>query len=142
MAIETIGNGRYEFRLDNEAGDGDYFEAVHAIHQRMLQEMDMKSIERLDTARAREAVSVGARQMVLQTYPSLLGDDRERVIKRVIDEAIGYGPIQPLIEDDDVSEVMVNAPEEIYYERDGMLYQLPHHAHHRADHRAAWTPRR
>jgi pilus assembly protein CpaF len=84
--------------------------------------MDMKSIERLDDARAREAVTVGARQMVTQTYPSLLGDDRERVIKRVIDEAVGYGPIQALIEDDSVSEVMVNAPEEIYYERDGMLY--------------------
>ena len=123
MAIDTtFGNGRYEFRIDDEEGDGDYFEAVHLIHQRMLQEMDMKSIERLDAARAREAVTVAARQMVTQTHPSLLGDDRERVIKRVIDEAIGYGPIQPLVEDDSVSEIMVNAPEEIYYERDGILY--------------------
>jgi len=123
MAIDTtFGNGRYEFRIDDEEGDGDYFEAVHAVHQRMLQEMDMKSIERLDGPRAREAVTVGARQMVMQTFPSLLGDDRERVIKRVIDEAIGYGPIEPLIEDDNVSEVMVNSPGEIYYERDGILY--------------------
>ncbi|MEX2225219.1 MAG: CpaF family protein [Dehalococcoidia bacterium] len=123
MAIDTtFGNGRYEFRIDDEEGDGDYFDAVHMVHQKMLQEMDMKSIEKLDTEHATEAVTVAARQMVLQTYPSLLGDDRERVIKRVIDEAIGYGPIQPLIEDDNVSEVMVNAPEEIYYERDGILY--------------------
>ena len=123
MAIDTtFGNGRYEFRIDDEDGEGNYLDAVHAVHQKMLQEMDMKSIERLDPERAREAVSVGARQMVLQTFPSLLGDDRERVIKRVIDEAIGYGPIQSLIEDDDISEVMVNAPDEIYYERDGVLY--------------------
>jgi len=123
MAIDTtFGNGRYEFRIDDEDGEGNYLDAVHAVHQKMLQEMDMKSIERLDPERAREAVTVGARQMVLQTFPSLLGDDRERVIKRVIDEAIGYGPIQTLIEDDSVSEVMVNAPEEIYYERDGVLY--------------------
>src|SRR5205085_3516020 len=56
---------------------------------------------------------------------SLLGDDRERVIKRVIDEAIGYGPVQILIDDDTISEVMVNAPEEVYFERDGVIYRSP-----------------
>jgi pilus assembly protein CpaF len=55
----------------------------------------------------------------------LLGDDRERVIKRVIDEAIGYGPVQALIDDDTISEVMVNAPEEVYFERDGVIYRSP-----------------
>ena len=103
----------------------EWFEAVHAIHQRMLQEMDMSAIEKLSTERAREAVSVAARQLVSQTYPSLLGDDRERVIKRVIDEAIGFGPIQNIIDDDSVSEVMVNAPDEIFFEREGVIYLSP-----------------
>ncbi|MEX2245343.1 MAG: CpaF family protein [Dehalococcoidia bacterium] len=124
MAIET----KYDFsraQLDDSQSENEWFEAVHAIHQRMLQEIDMNAIEKLSTERAREAVTVAARQLVTQTYPSLLGDDRERVIKRVIDEAIGYGPIEPLIDDDSVSEVMVNAPEEIYFERDGIIYLSP-----------------
>jgi pilus assembly protein CpaF len=65
---------------------------------------------------------VAARQLVTQYFPSLLGDDRERVIKRVIDEAIGFGPIEPLLDDDSVSEVMVNAPNEVFFERDGQLF--------------------
>ncbi len=124
MAIDT----RWESNLtqiDDAQGDGEWFDAVHGVHQRMLQEMDLSAIEKLDAAQAREAVAVAARQIVTQQYPSLLGDDRERVIKRVIDEAIGFGPIQPLIDDDSVSEVMVNAPDEIYFERDGIIYLSP-----------------
>jgi len=111
--------------MDEAEGDGEWFEAVHAVHQRMLQELDLGAIEKLDVARAREAVTIAARQLVTQEFPSLLGDDRERVIKRVIDEAIGFGPIQPIIDDDTVSEVMVNAADEIFYERDGIIYRSP-----------------
>jgi pilus assembly protein CpaF len=113
------------FGVDETREDEEWFDAVHAVHQRMLQEMDLAAIEKLSTERAREAVTVASRQLVTQEFPSLLGDDRERVIKRVIDEAIGYGPVQPLIDDDSISEVMVNAPEEIYYERDGMILRSP-----------------
>ena len=123
MAIDTLQRDR-RYNADAD-GDGEWFEAVHLIHQRMLQEMDLKAVERLDTARAREAVTVAARQLVTQELPSLLGDDRERVIRRVIDEAIGFGPIEPLIADDTISEIMVNAPEEIFFERDGVLYLSP-----------------
>jgi pilus assembly protein CpaF len=123
MAIDTLLRDR-RLNADDE-GDGEWFESVHIIHQRMLLEMDLKAIERMDTAQAREAVTVAARQLVTQQLPSLLGDDRERVIRRVIDEAIGFGPIEPLIDDDSVSEIMVNAPDEIFYERDGVLQVSP-----------------
>lgn len=113
------------FALDDAEDDGEWFEAVHVVHQRMLQEMDLNAIEKLDSERAREAVTVASRQLVTQEYPSLLGDDRERVIKRVIDEAIGYGPIQKLIDDDNVSEIMVNGADELYYEREGVIFRSP-----------------
>jgi pilus assembly protein CpaF len=128
MAID--GRTREQFRIeriefDTAEHDEEWFEAVHQVHQRMIQEMDLAAIEKLDAVRAREAVSVASRQLVTELFPSLLGDDRERVIKRAIDEAIGYGPVQTLIDDDSVSEVMVNAPEEVYFERDGVIYRSP-----------------
>jgi pilus assembly protein CpaF len=120
MAIDTL-RPRAGFSDDQDA-ENEWFEAVHAVHQRMLMEMDLSAIEKLDSAKAREAVTVAARQLVTQQFPGLLGDDRERVIKRVIDEAVGYGPVQNLVDDDSISEVMVNAADEIYYERDGKIY--------------------
>ena len=124
MAIDTSLRDRRPI-FDESEGDGEWFEQVHAVHQRMLQELDLGAIEKLDTKRAREAVTVAARQLVMQEMPSLMGDDRERVIKRVIDEAIGYGPIESLLDDDTVSEIMINAPEEIFFERDGVIYLSP-----------------
>jgi pilus assembly protein CpaF len=128
MAID--GRTREQFRIeriefDTAEHDEEWSAAVHAVHQRMLQEMDLAAVEKLDAASAREAVSVASRQLVTELFPSLLGDDRERVIKRVIDEAIGYGPVQTLIDDDTISEVMVNAPEEVFFERDGVIYRSP-----------------
>lgn len=121
MAIDTLRpTSRMGFTEDHDA-EAEWFEAVHAVHQKMLLEMDLTAIEKLDSVKAREAVTVAARQLVTQQFPGLLGDDRERVIKRVIDEAVGYGPIQNLVDDDSISEVMVNAPDEIYYERDGKI---------------------
>ncbi len=125
MAIDTRWETTRTYLDDAGAGDGEWFDAVHGVHQRMLQEIDLSAIEKLDTARAREAVKLAARQLVVQQFPALLGDDREHVIKRVVDEAIGFGPVQALIDDDSVSEVMVNAPEEIFFERDGMIYLSP-----------------
>jgi pilus assembly protein CpaF len=120
MAIDTT-----DIRKSVDQDDGEWFDVVQQVHQRMLRDLDLSAIEKLDAGRAREAVAVAARQLVTQEAPSLLGDDRERVIKRVIDEAIGFGPIESLLDDDTVSEVMVNAPDEIFFERDGVIYLSP-----------------
>jgi len=117
------GNGS----LDTAASpDGqDWLEVVHQLHQRLLQDMDPAALERLEPSRARAAVENAARQLLSQLYPSVLGENREQIVTRVIDEAVGYGPIEPLLGDPSISEVMVNAPDEVYYERDGVIYAAP-----------------
>ncbi len=127
MAIDTSymtknGNGA----AHDGAEQADWTEAVAQVHLRLLQDMDLAAVERLDPARAREAVQGAARTLVTQMHPSLLGEDREHVIRRVLDEAIGYGPIEPLLRDASISEVMVNAPDEVYFERDGIIYLAPY----------------
>ena len=63
------------------------------------------------TARQRGAILPAAELADLQTY--------------VIDDVLGYGPIQPLLDDPTIQEVMVNAPNEIFVERAGHLEQVP-----------------
>src|SRR5438045_8961999 len=113
-------NGRH-----TDIPETDWSEAVQQIHLRLLQDMDLAAVERLDHDRARQAVAIAARTLITQMYPSLLGDDREHIISRVTDEAVGYGPIEPLLQDGSVSEVMVNAPDQAYFERHGII----HHHH-------------
>ncbi len=97
-------------------------EVVQSVHQRLIKNMDLSAVERLGPARGREAVEQGVRMLVAEGSPSLFGERKEMVVRRVIDDAIGLGPMEPLLKDASISEVMVNAPEEIYFERDGIIY--------------------
>ncbi len=95
---------------------------VQRVHQRLIQEVDLQAVERLAPDRAREAVEVAARSLVTDVAHSLHGERKELVVKRVVDDAIGLGPLEPLITDPSISEVMVNAPDEVFFERDGVIY--------------------
>jgi len=60
---------------------------------------------------------------VAELFPQIVGDTKEEVVAHVVDDVTGHGPIEPLLRDPSVSEVMVNAPDEVYYERDGIIYE-------------------
>ena len=95
---------------------------VQRVHQRLIEEMDLKAVEELGPDRSREAVEAAIRTLVAEMAPGLFGERKELVIRRALDDAIGLGPIQPLVDDPAISEVMVNNPEEVYFERDGIIY--------------------
>jgi pilus assembly protein CpaF len=57
----------------------------------------------------------------------LEGELRSRVFQQVIDDLLGYGPIQPLLDDPSISEIMVNGARAIFIERDGELFETDVH---------------
>jgi len=97
-------------------------EVVQHVHQRLIQEVDLKAVERLGPGRSHEAVEMATRALVAEVAPALYGERKEQVIRRVVDDAVGLGPLEPLVKDQSISELMVNAPDEIYFERDGIIY--------------------
>jgi pilus assembly protein CpaF len=107
----------------------DYSELAYQVHQRLLRELDLAAVAKLERARAREAVEVAAQGIVAIMAPDLYGEKREQVIQRVVDEAVDLGPLEPLLRDPTVSEVMVNAPDEVFYERDGVILESDVHFH-------------
>ena len=108
--------------LSEETLTSQEFEIVFAVHQHLLREMDLQAVEKLNPERAREAVERSARAIMGEIAPSVYGEEKERIVQRVVDEAIALGPIEPLLADPSISEVMVNAPDEVFYERDGVIY--------------------
>src|SRR5574341_837590 len=97
-------------------------ELVYTVHQRLIQEVDLQAVERLGPGRSREAVEMAARTLVSEVSSSMFGERKEQVIKRIADDAVGLGPLEPLVDDATISEIMVNSPQEIYFERDGIIY--------------------
>jgi pilus assembly protein CpaF len=95
---------------------------VQRVHQRLIEEMDLKAVEKLGADRGRDAVEAATRTLVAEVSPGLFGERKEMLVRRALDDAVGLGPIQPLVDDPMISEVMVNAPDEVFFERDGIIY--------------------
>ena len=75
-----------------------------------------------DTSHVRSELAVTCSAILNdQRYDTLLAEERERLAREVIDGVCGLGPIQPLLDDDSVSEVIVNGPDTIFFEREGRL---------------------
>ena len=111
-------NGRrYE---EDELSDVQW-DSVFAVHQRIIQDMDASSIEKLPDREARDIVEKAANSIVRELAPEAVGADRDRLIALVADEVLGLGPIQRMLDDPSISEVMVNAPDSVFYERDGII---------------------
>jgi len=114
-------------RSDSSAGaaperDGDY--AVEAqLQELLIQDIDDSALQGLDPELVRERIEQAARALAAIRFPRLVGDTKEVVVAHVVDEMVGLGPLESLLRDPDVSEVMVNAPDEVYVERDGLLYE-------------------
>lgn len=64
-------------------------------------------------------------EVYVQTKVNLPQDLRKQIFQEILDELTGFGPIQPLLEDPDVSEVMVNGPKKVYVEKSGKLIKSP-----------------
>src|SRR5262245_34586 len=61
----------------------------------------------------------------VQTKVNLPNDLRQQIFQEILDELTGFGPLQTLLDDPDVSEVMVNGPKKIYVEKGGKLLKTP-----------------
>lgn len=73
----------------------------------------------------RQAAYQNLSQIYAKTGLQLSDEVRERLFREVLDELLGYGPIQPLLDDPEVTEVMVNGPKLVYIERRGKVEKTP-----------------
>jgi pilus assembly protein CpaF len=95
------------------------------LHQRLIEELDPSKIESTEPTKAREVVEGAARALIASEMPGVVGFSRDELIAAVTDEILGFGPIEPLLQDPAVSEVMINAPDTVYFEKEGRLYLSP-----------------
>lgn len=78
-------------------------------------------------SRARNEIQSACRQAFeSDSWQLTSGDARQRLVERLMDEVFGFGPLEPLLLDDSITEIMVNGPLEVYFEREGKLYKSPH----------------
>lgn len=93
-------------------------------HARLKASIHRKLIARVETFQGDllpEKISRFAGDILDEDVDFLPGGEREKILQEVVAEAVGYGPIHPLLQDGDITEIMVNGPEQVYVERGGKL---------------------
>jgi pilus assembly protein CpaF len=99
------------------------WDLVARVHERLIDDLDSAKIQALEREEAREAVEAAARASISELAPNVVGLERDELAAHVADEVLGLGPIEPLVNDPSVSEVLVNAPDIVYFEREGIIYR-------------------
>ncbi|MGE5595751.1 MAG: CpaF family protein [Hyphomicrobiales bacterium] len=95
------------------------------LHELLIEELEHGSLEGLPAEQQRDAVTKAARELIQQEGLPLGGMSRDEMVEAVADEVLGLGPLEPLLRDASVSEVMVNDLDKIYYEQEGRIFRSP-----------------
>ncbi|MHB8996338.1 MAG: CpaF family protein [Armatimonadota bacterium] len=94
------------------------------VHQRLLTETDFRMLQTMGQEELVDQIRFLTQVVGEERTLSLSARTKEQVQSEVLNEVMGYGPIQTLLDDPSISEVMVNGPENIYIERAGKLHRV------------------
>ncbi len=99
----------------------------HYYHKRLLETLDLALLASLEKERAKKDLHDAIVQLMAedQTH-ALSAEGRKRVIKQIEDEVFGLGPLEPLLNDSTVSDILVNGPKSVFVERRGKLELTPY----------------
>jgi pilus assembly protein CpaF len=107
-------------------GAEDRFATLKArVHNTLLQQLGPKLYDAdMPQTELEQMVRAALQEVMAEEDTPLTSADRSRLTQEISDDILGYGPIEPFLRDPDLSEVMVNGPDDIWIERDGRLVKV------------------
>jgi pilus assembly protein CpaF len=103
---------------------GSYFDLKTRVQNKLLSELD-PSMDITRTDEVKRTIQELFEQILSEENIVLSRPERARLFEQIAAEILGLGPLQPLLEDDTITEVMVNGAKNIYIERKGKLHRVP-----------------
>jgi len=101
-----------------------YFDLKTRVQNRLLSELD-PAMDVNQTVEVRKTIQGLFEQILAEESIVLSRQERQRLFEQIVAEIIGLGPLSPLLEDDSITEIMVNGAKNIYVERKGRLTRVP-----------------
>jgi pilus assembly protein CpaF len=100
-------------------------ELKFALHRKLLNRINLEALSSVASDRVRNEVRAAVAQLVEEEKTPLSVIEKDRVIEEVLDEVFGLGPLEPLLADPTISDILVTTPRLVYVERGGKLYRTP-----------------
>jgi pilus assembly protein CpaF len=117
---ELPGHPSGEIAKDSAAHDP-YAELKTRIHHACIATLGAELFKREATGDLTERVTRAVTEQLVLDRTPLTRDERRQIIREITDDILGYGPLEPFLRDDSVTEVMCNSHDRIYIERDGKI---------------------
>lgn len=103
---------------------GTYFDLKTRVQNKLLTELD-PSMDISKTEDVRRTIMELFEQILSEENIVLSRPERQRLFEQITAEILGFGPLQPLLDDESITEIMVNGPKNIYVERKGKIVRVP-----------------
>ncbi|MFN8398951.1 MAG: CpaF family protein [Anaerolineales bacterium] len=103
---------------------GSYFDLKTRVQNKLLAEID-PSMDVTRTDEVRRTIQNLFEQILTEENIVLSRPERARLFEQISAEILGFGPLQSLLEDDTITEIMVNGPKNVYIERKGKVHRVP-----------------
>jgi pilus assembly protein CpaF len=110
---ETKERGGLDFR--------DYQELKNGIHRYLLNKVELEKVAAVPDDRTRSQVLAVIQNLVSYLKIPFSDSEKERLSREILDEVFGLGPLEPLLKDPSISDILVNGAKEVYVERAGVL---------------------
>jgi pilus assembly protein CpaF len=115
------------------SGADRWFEIKSLVHAKLLNSLTAEQLKDLNKDSMRGQIAAVVERLILDESLPMTVAERERVIEEILDEVFGLGPLEPLLKDPTISDIMVNGFDNVYIERGGRLVEtnirFKDHAH-------------
>ena len=125
--VARTGDGRemgWVNRLFNREGcTPEYQELKFTLHRKLLDRINLEALSSMAGERVRTEIRSAVAKLVDEEKTPLSLVEKDRVIEEILDEVFGLGPLEPLLQDPTISDILVTTPKLVYVERGGKLYR-------------------
>src|SRR6188768_3163284 len=99
----------------------EYQELKFTLHRKLLDKINLEALATIDNLRVRSEVRQAVISLI-DNEPTLLSSfEKQQISDEVLDEVFGLGPLEPLLQDNTISDILVNGHRQVYVERKGQL---------------------
>ncbi|MEJ7929748.1 CpaF family protein [Ramlibacter sp. AN1015] len=106
---------------DASAGSSSYQELKSRLHLKLLEKFDLMALESLDAVALRQEIATAAERLIAEEQVAINDAERKSLVRDIQNEMMGFGPLELLMADPTVSDILVNSYRQIYVERRGRI---------------------
>lgn len=116
-------NANKQVLIDNR--DEDYYRMKASVYNALIETIDLSQLAQLDNKVARDEIRDIVNEIIAIKQVVLSIAEQDQLLNDIINDVLGYGPLEPLLERDDIADIMINGANAVFIEVNGKVQKTP-----------------